>query len=117
MDQEALSQLPPLEKRTGYLAMLGNVATLMGLLGTISGLIKSFAAVSFADPSEKAALLSRGISEAMNCTAFGLLCAIPALLVYSLLQGKTQSLLDDINETTVTVLNMITSNRDKFRIR
>ena len=72
MDEEALRELPRLEKRTGYLAMLGNLATLAGLLGTITGLIKSFAGVAGVDPSMKATMLSKGISEAMNCTAFGL---------------------------------------------
>ena len=72
MDEEALRELPQLEKRTGYLAMLGNLATLAGLLGTITGLIKSFAGVAGVDPSMKATMLSKGISEAMNCTAFGL---------------------------------------------
>ena len=72
MDEEALRELPRIEKRTGYLAMLGNLATLAGLLGTITGLIKSFAGVAGVDPSMKATMLSKGISEAMNCTAFGL---------------------------------------------
>ena len=72
MDEEALRELPKIEKRTGYLAMLGNLATLAGLLGTITGLIKSFAGVAGVDPSMKATMLSKGISEAMNCTAFGL---------------------------------------------
>ena len=114
IDEVSLKELPTVEKRTGYLAMVGNVATLLGLLGTISGLIKSFAGVSQADAAEKAALLAKGISEALNCTAFGLIIAIPALVSYSILQGKSQHLLDDINEATVSVLNFITINRPKF---
>ena len=77
MDEEALRELPKIEKRTGYLAMLGNLATLAGLLGTIHGLIKSFAGVAGVDPSLKATMLSKGISEAMNCTFFGLLDRYP----------------------------------------
>jgi biopolymer transport protein ExbB/TolQ len=97
-----------------YLAMLANVAMLAGLLGTISGLIKCFGAVATADPSEKASLLAAGIAEAMNCTAFGLLTAIPGLLFFSILQGKTQHLLDDINEASVSVVNLVVTNRDKL---
>jgi biopolymer transport protein ExbB/TolQ len=112
MDEATLRESPRLEKRTGYLAMLGNVATLLGLLGTIVGLIGAFGAVATASPSDKATILSRSISEAMNCTAFGLITAIPALVAYSVLQGRTQHLLDDINESSVSVLNLIIANRD-----
>lgn len=117
IDEEALRELPKIERRTGYLAMLGNVATLVGLLGTITGLIKSFGAVAQADPAEKSAMLAKGISEAMNCTAFGLIVAIPSLIAFSLLQGRTQKLVDDINETSVTVLNLIVTNRDKLNLK
>ncbi len=116
MDEATLRESPRLEKRTGYLAMLGNVATLLGLLGTIVGLITAFAAVSNANPADKATLLSRSISEAMNCTAFGLLTAIPALVAYSILQGRTQLMIDDINESSVAVLNLIIANRDKMKM-
>ena len=114
MDGVALRELPRIERRTAYLAMLGNIAMLLGLLGTISGMIVSFAAVANAEASSKAAELARGISEAMNCTAFGLLTAIPSLVFYAILQGKTQSILDDINESTVNVLNLILENREKL---
>ena len=94
MDEEALRELPKVEKRTGYLAMLSNLATLAGLLGTIHGLIESFAAVVGVDPSLKATLLSRGISEAMHCTFFGLLVGILGLALYAVLNGKTQAIID-----------------------
>jgi biopolymer transport protein ExbB/TolQ len=116
MDEATLRESPRLERRTGYLAMLGNVATLLGLLGTIVGLITAFAAVSNANPADKASLLSRAISEAMNCTAFGLLTAIPALVAYSVLQGRTQLMVDDINESSVSVLNLIVANREKMKM-
>lgn len=115
MDEATLREAPLLERRTGYLAMIGNVATLLGLLGTILGLIGAFAAVANANPADKATLLSRSISEAMNCTAFGLGVAIPALILYSVLQGRTQAMLDDINEAAVGVLNLVVANRDKLR--
>ena len=114
MDEAALKEVPFLEKRTGFLPMLSNVATLMGLLGTIIGLIQSFAAVSSADAATKATLLSKGISEAMNCTAFGLIVAIPALLFYAMLQARTQRVIDDINAASVNVVNLVIVNRDKL---
>lgn len=114
MDGAALRELPRIEKRTPYLAMLGNIAMLLGLLGTISGMIVSFAAVANVEASSKAAELARGISEAMNCTAFGLLTAIPSLVFYAILQGKTQTIVDDINESTVRVLNVVLENREKL---
>ncbi|MBK6848777.1 MAG: MotA/TolQ/ExbB proton channel family protein [Proteobacteria bacterium] len=111
MDEAALHEMPLLERRTGYLAMIGNVATLAGLLGTIVGLIHSFGAVGSVDPSQKASLLARGISEAMNCTAFGLLVGIVSLLAFSVLNGKTQAILDDVHEVTAQVMSLISGTR------
>src|SRR5437762_2111920 len=107
MDEEALRELPRIEKRTGYLAMLGNLATLAGLLGTITGLIKAFAGVAGVDPSMKATMLSKGISEAMNCTAFGLFTGITGLAAFAYLNGKTQNALDDIAEVKKNVSNLL----------
>ena len=115
MDEAALREMPRIEKRIGYLAMLGNVGVLMGLLGTILGLIRSFGAVANASAAEKATELAKGISEAMYNTAFGLTVAIIAVVAYAFMQSKSQHLVDDINETTVSLLNLITSNRDKFQ--
>jgi biopolymer transport protein ExbB/TolQ len=115
MDAAALREIPKLEKRIGLLAMLSNAATLFGLLGTIVGLIGAFGAVANVTPSEKATLLANSISEAMNCTAFGLLVAIPLLIVYGLLQSKTQEIVDDIHEASVATLNFILVNKDKFQ--
>jgi biopolymer transport protein ExbB/TolQ len=110
MDEEALRELPKIEKRTGYLAMLGNLATLAGLLGTITGLIKSFGAVAGLDASQKAPGLSKGISEAMNCTAFGLGTGILGLGTYAILNGMTQGVLDGINQAGGT-LNLVVAGR------
>jgi biopolymer transport protein ExbB/TolQ len=107
MEESSLRELPQLEKRTGYLAMLGNLATLAGLLGTITGLIKAFAGVAGVDPSQKATLLSKGISEAMNCTAFGLFTGITGLAAFAWLNGKTQTALDDISEVKKNVSNLL----------
>jgi biopolymer transport protein ExbB len=111
MDEEALRELPKVEKRTGYLAMLGNLATLAGLLGTIGGLIQSFAGVAGVDPALKATLLSKGIAEAMNCTFFGLFTGILGLAAYAVLNGKTQGILDSINQGSVESLNLATTGR------
>jgi len=111
MEESALRELPMLEKRTGYLAMLGNLATLAGLLGTITGLIKSFAGVAGVDPAMKATMLSRGIAEAMNCTAFGLLTGIIGLATFAWLNGKTQAILDGVNQGTVETLNLVVAGR------
>ena len=83
MEEAALRELPAVEQRTGYLAMLGNLATLAGLLGTITGLISAFKGVAGVDPSMKATALAGGISEAMNCTAFGLFTGIIGLATYA----------------------------------
>lgn len=116
MDEATLRESPRIERRTGYLAMLGNVATLLGLLGTIIGLIHAFGAVAHANPADKATILASSISEAMNCTGFGLSVAIPALIAYSVLQGRTQQMMDEINEASVSVLNLVVANKDKMRM-
>ena len=118
MDEQALREIPKIVKRTGYLALLANLAMLTGLLGTVSGLITSFGAVSgeSVDPSQKARILAEGISEAMNCTAFGLIVAIIGLIGYAILNGKTQALEDDINEASVQILNLVVNNRQKVNL-
>jgi biopolymer transport protein ExbB/TolQ len=115
MDGAALKEMPALDGWTSFLAVFGNVATLLGLLGTIVGLIHSFRAVTFADPAQKATLLSSGIAEAMNCTAFGLIVAIPALLAYGYYQTKIQRMINDMNESSVNIMNLIVANRDKMK--
>ncbi|MEC7519124.1 MAG: MotA/TolQ/ExbB proton channel family protein [Myxococcota bacterium] len=117
MDEAALRELPKIESRTGYLALLANLAMLSGLLGTVTGLIVAFGAVANADGASKATMLAKGISEAMNCTAFGLFAAILALLGFAVLNGKTQSLLDDINGATVQVMNLVVNNRSKINLQ
>lgn len=114
MDEAALNEIPKLEKLTGFLPMFSNMSTLMGLLGTIIGLITSFEAVSYADAATKATELPKGISEAMNCTAFGLIVAIPALLFYAVLQSRTQRVIEDINAAAVNIVNLVIVNRDKL---
>ena len=111
MELAAMVEIPKLEKRTHYLSMIANVATLLGLLGTIMGLISSFAAVAHADAADKAALLSAGISLAMNTTAFGIIAAIPCLVGYTYLVEKTNELIDEINENVARLYRYLTASR------
>lgn len=108
MEEGLMEITPRLERRTHYLSAFANIATLLGLLGTIIGLIQAFTAVAHAAASEKAELLSSSISVAMNTTAFGLIVAIPLLLVYSVLQSKTTQIVDSLEMAAVKFLNMVT---------
>ena len=112
MEESLMEVMPRLEKRTHYLATFANIATLLGLLGTIIGLIRAFTAVSNANPAEKADLLSASISVAMNTTAFGLMAAIPLLLVHTLLQTKTTEIVDSLEMASVKFLNAITERSE-----
>lgn len=109
MEEGVMEVMPQLAERTHYLAMLANVATLLGLLGTIVGLIQAFTAVATANPAEKADLLSGSISVAMNTTAFGLVVAIPLLLFHSFLSTKTGRLVDTIEMAAVKCANLMDS--------
>lgn len=113
MEESLMEVMPRLEKRTHYLATLANIATLLGLLGTIIGLINAFTAVSNANPADKADMLSASISVAMNTTAFGLMVAIPMLLLHALLQTKTNQIVDSLEMASVKFLNAVTERRNE----
>lgn len=115
MDASVLRETPRLEGWTSFLAVTGNVSVLAGLLGTIIGMIGSFRAVAVADPAEKAQRLSEGISHALNCTAFGLLVAIISIVAYGYFQLRIQRAENEMVELSMTVLNLVASNRDKIR--
>lgn len=118
MQEGVMETMPRLSKRTNYLAILANVATLLGLLGTIVGLIAAFTAVANADPADKATLLSQSISVAMNTTAFGLVAAIPLLLIHSYLQNKTVEIVESIEMAGVKFLNaMVRASNVKIAAR
>ena len=106
MEEGLMEAIPGLERRTHYIATFANIATLLGLLGTIMGLINAFTAVASADPAQKADLLSASISVAMNTTAFGLMAAIPLLLCFTYLQSKTNQLIDSMEMASVKFLNV-----------
>lgn len=106
MEEGLMECMPRLEQRTNYVATIANVATLLGLLGTIIGLIDAFGAISSADPAQKGELLSSSISVAMNTTALGLIAAIPLLLSYTYLQSKTAKVVDSMEMATVKFINV-----------
>lgn len=109
MEEGMMEVIPQLEKRTPYVALTSNIATLLGLLGTIMGLIQAFTAVANANPAEKADLLSASISVAMNTTAFGLMVAIPLMVTHALLATKTNEIVDGLEMASVKVLTAIQS--------
>jgi biopolymer transport protein ExbB len=111
MEESLMEVVPKLEKRTHYLATFANLSTLLGLLGTVIGLINAFQAVAAVNPAEKANLLSASISVAMNCTAFGLMTAVPLLFIHAFLQTKTTELIDSLEMASVKFLNAVTERR------
>lgn len=109
LEEAMLEIMPELERRTHYLPTLANVSTLLGLLGTIIGLIQSFQSLAVADPSQKAFLLAQGVSVAMNTTAFGLIVAIPIMLCYSYIQSSTIKIVDTLDAYSIKLVNLLTS--------
>jgi biopolymer transport protein ExbB/TolQ len=115
MDASVMREMPKVEGWSSFLAVFGNIAVLAGLLGTIIGMIGSFRAVAAADPATKAQKLSEGISHALNCTAFGLMVALISIVAYGVVQHKIQKIENETVETSMTLLNLVVSNRDKIK--
>ncbi len=111
IDAASLEVIPKLEKRLTYIALIANIATLLGLLGTIGGLIKAFAAVAMADPAQRQAILSNGISEAMFATAFGLLTAIFAMVAHAILATRVQKIIEEIDEFGVKLMDLLSARK------
>ncbi|HQV79531.1 MAG TPA: MotA/TolQ/ExbB proton channel family protein [Agitococcus sp.] len=112
MEEALMEVLPRLEARTPFIATFANVATLLGLLGTVQGLINAFAAIANADPAQKGDLLSSSISVAMNTTAFGLMVAIPLLLAYAFLQSRTGEVVESLEMASIKLLNALRQIRN-----
>lgn len=110
-EEGMMEVLPALEKRTHYLATFSNMSTLLGLLGTVIGLITAFSALGNSDPAQKADLLAAGISEAMNCTAFGLMVAIPTLLLHAYLQSRTTEIIDGLEAVCARFVSVSSSRK------
>jgi biopolymer transport protein ExbB/TolQ len=111
VDEATLETIPLLQKRTPYLGMWANVATLTGLLGTISGLVIAFKAVATAAPEEKQQMLAQGISVAMYTTAFGLVVAIPVMIAHSIISNWTVKLIDEIDQYSVKLINLLSARQ------
>jgi biopolymer transport protein ExbB/TolQ len=111
VDEVALRELPRIQRRTHYLSLFANIATLMGLLGTIFGLQQAFGALATADPSQKATFLAQGIAKAMNTTGMGLMVAIPCMVMYSILGAKANMIIEQIDESSVRLLNFLFAQR------
>ncbi|MEW6382007.1 MAG: MotA/TolQ/ExbB proton channel family protein [bacterium] len=107
IDEATLEQLPRVSRRTEYLNLIANISTLMGLLGTIQGLIQAFHAVSHVDAAQKATMLAGGIAMALNTTAFGLIVAIPCMVSYSILNSLSDRILDDIDQFSLKLINFL----------
>lgn len=111
LDALTLEVVPNIEKRLPYLAAIANIATLLGLLGTITGLIRSFKAVELADAAQRQQILSAGISEAMNATAFGLIAAIFTMVAYALLSSKATRLMDEVDEFSAKLIDLLSARK------
>jgi biopolymer transport protein ExbB len=113
MEEGMMEIIPQLEKRTPYVGLASSIVTLLGLLGTIMGLIQAFTAVANANPAEKADLLSASISVAMNTTAFGLMAAIPLLITSLVLTSKAGAIIDSLEMASVKALNVISAKAQR----
>lgn len=113
IDAASLEVIPKLEKRLHYLGLIANLATLLGLLGTISGLIMAFKAVAVAEPAQRQAILSSGISEALNCTAFGLIVAISSMIAHSWLSSRAGTLVEELDEYSVKLIDLLSARKYK----
>lgn len=107
LDATALEVVPKVELRLNYLQLVANISTLFGLLGTIQGLIQTFAAVADVDPAQKAELLAAGISKAMNTTALGLFSAITIMVIHAILSSKAEKIVNEIDEFSVKLLDLL----------
>lgn len=113
IDATALEVIPKVELRLNYLQLIANISTLFGLLGTIQGLIASFAAVAAADPTQKAELLAKGISQAMNTTFLGLLVAITIMIIHAFLSSKSEKIINEIDEYSVKLMDILNTEESK----
>ncbi|MFP4415889.1 MAG: MotA/TolQ/ExbB proton channel family protein [Chitinivibrionales bacterium] len=111
VEEASIKQIPRLSHRLNYLALFANIATLLGLLGTIAGLQVSFSSLAATEAAKKATMLAQGISQAMNTTAFGLIVAVPCMIMYTMLTNKRDRLVKDLDETLVRILNFMKSKR------
>ncbi len=115
VDQAVLTVVPKINKTVSFLATTANVATLLGLLGTIFGLMRSFAAVAKATGAQKQTLLAEGISEALNATSFGLSSALFCLFCYGVLSAKQKIIVDDVNKNAAKLVDLLYTRKMKLK--
>lgn len=111
VDETAIKEIPKMSQRLNYLSLFANIATLLGLLGTIAGLQVSFSSLAAVEAAKKATMLAQGISQALNTTAFGLIVAVPCMILYTILTNKQQALIKDLDEAVVRLLNYMKKRR------
>ncbi|MFW5774983.1 MAG: MotA/TolQ/ExbB proton channel family protein [Chitinivibrionales bacterium] len=111
IEEASIKQIPRLSHRLNYLAVFANIATLLGLLGTIAGLQVSFSSLAATEAAKKAAMLAQGISQAMNTTAFGLIVAVPCMIMYTMLTNMRDRLIKDLDESLVRIINFMKQKR------
>jgi biopolymer transport protein ExbB len=111
VEEAAIREVPKMSQRLNYLALFANIATLLGLLGTIAGLQVSFSSLAAVEASKKAGLLAQGISQAMNTTAFGLIVAVPCMTLYTILNNTQLRLTKDLDEAVVRLINYLKKAR------
>lgn len=112
MDEILIEESGRVDSRLGFISMLANVATLLGLLGTIVGLIKSFSGIANATAAEKARILAEGVGEAMSATAYGLIVAVPALIAFAILQNRANTLVEDLHKAALRMYIWLGFNID-----
>ena len=113
MEHAFLSVLPKATKGVAFLSTTANVATLLGLLGTIFGLMKSFGAAAFATGAQKQTILAEGIAEALTATSFGLGTALLCLLAYGVLMMKQTAIVNDINKNSARLIDLLYTRKQK----
>ena len=112
VEETSIKELPKITGRISYLSLFANIATLVGLLGTIAGLQQSFSSLASAEAAQKAAMLASGIAQAMNTTAFGLIVAVPCMVLFTVLNNKQQALINDIDDAVVRIVNTMKTARN-----
>ncbi len=115
VDQAAIREMPRMTQRLNYLSLFANIGTLLGLLGTIVGLQEMFGSLAAVEAEKKAAMLASGIAQAMNATAFGLIVAVPCMVLYTMLHNKQQQITKDLDDSIVRLMDYLSHKTDKQR--
>lgn len=112
LEQASIMEVPKYAERLNYLSLFANIATLLGLLGTIAGLQTSFSSLATHEAAQKAAMLANGISQAMNTTAFGLIVAVPCMVLFTVLSNKQKAIVRELDEAVVRLVSYIKKKKE-----